>query len=472
MGNVAAEKAVRNPQAFCGWRSNRHKINMPEKKAMGFRLLVAMVLLCSAFAGFASAGYTERLTVQVFDQAYRPVEGAQAYVDYQLNAVSGYMKTKPKLTSVNGTADLLFTNYEQIDSSTLTSYTLYVKYGDQVKTMDLIARGEPGGLPPRRVDVLVESYYLFLTVRDQKGAALQAVAMVGGQEKAMDGAGAAIFQLPPGTYVIKTEIGGTAASKEIALSEDKAVDIVMPLYLLDVIVEDEQRQPLQAQVSVDGKEKETDARGRAVFENISMQNVDVTVVKGTAIKHVGVDLERQKTLEIVFDVTKPVVKDLHAEVSEGGEGTITLFVEDAGPKASGVDVVSISYETGGIEEIARAYTVSYNTFVAKIPSYPPGTTVKYSVKVKDRDGNIGLGVGVYTVPAAESGDANGTQQGKPSQPGAKTPSALNVEMIALYICIFAVFSYGVFYYYRNRKVISPPTQEPPQVRPPEIPPKA
>ena len=55
--------------------------------------LLALALVVFAFTGACAAKFTENVVAQVFDQNWRPVEGADVYVDYQLNAVDGYIKT-------------------------------------------------------------------------------------------------------------------------------------------------------------------------------------------------------------------------------------------------------------------------------------------------------------------------------------------------------------------------------------------
>jgi len=439
---------------------------------MRFPFAAALVLIALALVGMASAGYTERLSVRIFDQSFRPVNGAQAYVDYQLNAITGYVKTKPKLTNESGAVELLFTDYEEINESTLTSYTLYVKYGQQEKTQSLVARGLAGGNPSRIINEFVVAHVVFVSVHDPKGKPISAKVSLDGKTVTSDASGNAVFQLPPGEYALKAELAGAVVNKAIDLTKDQAVDIEIPIYPLEVKVTDDSGEPLQVLVSVNGVEKETNSRGAVFFENVSGQSAIVTVMVGQTQKHFKVDMERQQTLAVVFDQTEPTIENLHVTTSKLGEGTLSFFVNDAGKFASGVDAVSVSYETNGAETDIYAYSVGYNTFEAKIPPQAPGTAVKYFVRAHDKYGNSGFATGGYIVPAESTvtqliGNSSSAQKDQPSATKKNQPVDVNIEMVVVFVVVFAVISYGAFYYYRKRSRLAPPPVPPSQ--PPPIP---
>lgn len=417
----------------------------------------------------AHTGYTEKLLVQAFDQSLRPIEGAQAYVNYQLNAISGFTKTKPKSTNASGEVEMIFTDYEESDISTDKSYTLYVKYGDQLKTYGLIAgegaRRSNGFRAISETSLL--SYLVHVTVADQLGRPLAARVTAGPQTKAADASGTATFQLPLGNYSVRAELNDAVRTRQVSLSADRAVSMEIDQYPFRIRVTDDARKPLEATVDVDGKLKATDSEGYATFANISSQNVEVLVKYGESFKRLVVDLASQPSTEVTFDLARPAIKELHATISKSGSAVVSLYVEDQGPLASGIDTVSLSYEIDGVENKIPAYAVGYNTFEARIPARPPKTFVKYNVKVSDREGNVAYGSGTYVVPlepGKETVPARNASAPIPTTPAAvkgAPEGKLGIEGIVIIVVVVALVAYGAIYYVmgaRKRQQQSPPVQ--------------
>jgi len=424
--------------------------------------LPALLLLAAMLAlfGAAHAKYTENLTVQVFDNSLRPVQGAQAYVDYELNSVKGYVKTKPKLTDSRGYAQIVFSDYEPIDAETDYSYTLYVKYGDQLVSASLIAVDTEN----RTYTMQVESYITFVRVLDQNGHPLQANATVGQSTKPADSSGSAFFALPPGNYTLKVERNDLVKNVPFTLENatgDQSIEVVLSYYNLDVRVQDDKRRPLLAQVEVNGLASATDSDGMAHFENITTSSPQVIVVYGQGIKRIQPNLQAGQSLEVTFDVGKPSIKDSYSTLSASGVGTIRFFVEDAGAEASGIDSVSVSYEVSGVQNTLSVYTIGYNSFEAKIPAQPVGTLVKYTITVSDKEGNTAVGSGDYVV------SPGGSEQGQnQSSPGTSMPSvpAIPNEGIFVGIAVLAVLAFAAIYYFNRKKgEIAPPPIAPPQL---------
>ena len=424
-----------------------------------FLLLAAGMLL---LAGAPFAKYTENLTIQVFDNSLRPVEGAQVYVDYELNSVKGNVKTKPKLTDPRGYANIVFSDYEPIDSETEYSYTLYVKYGDQLVSASLIALdGES-----RAYTMQVESYIAFVRVFDQNNKPLQANVTVDKTTKATDASGSTFFALPPANYTLKVERNDLVKNIPIVLENatgDQSFDVLLSYYKLDVRVQDDKRRPLSAQVEVNGVGSVTDSDGVAHFENITTSLPQVIAMYGQGIKRIQPNLQTSSSLEVTFDIGKPSIKDQYSTLSSSGVGTIRFFVEDAGPEASGVDSVSLSYEVAGVQNTLSVYTIGYNSFEAKIPAQPVGTLVKYTITVSDKEGNTAVGSGNYVV--SPGGSAPGSAN--TSSPGTSTPALSDIpnEGIFVGIAVLAMAAFGAIYYFNKKKgsEISPPPIAPPQI---------
>jgi len=429
-------------------------------RLLAFALLLSCVLPAEAFAG-----YTQRLHVQVFDQDYRPVEGAQVYVEHQLNSVYGKTRTKPKPTAANGTVDLLFTNYEEITASTDSTYTLYVKYGTQVKSSTLTA-SETNAV--RIYSMEVGAYYAFVRVRDQEGRALGATVTIGNASKKTDNMGEAAFQLPTGTYTAKAEVNHVVRNKDLMLNKDQVVEIAFPFYNLTVFVTDDRKRPLAAQVELDGSLKNTSEEGNAFFENITNEQPKLVVRYNESFKKLQPNLKNDNSVTVVFDLTKPTVAEMHHTIEKNGEVTVNAFVQEIGSAASGISGVSITYEVKGVTSQVPAYTVGYNSFEAKIPVQPKDTLVKYTVKVSDREGNAGFATGTYTIASEKK--VVETKKEDPGFFGIK----LGLETIAIIILALGIAAYGALYYLKKKKhaaEIDDGLEVPPQ-NPPASPPSA
>ena len=338
--------------------------------------------------------------------------------------------------------EILFINYEELDSQTDYSYTLFVKYGDQLNTHGMIA-GNSSGVTNRRASSIVDGYLLSVSVRDQVRNPLNASVTVGGQTKSLGPQGTILFTLPKGTYTIRAEYLDVAKTSEVVLDKDSSADVIIPLYSFVVQVMDDNMRPLDASVDLGKHSAKTDAEGIARFFNLTEQKPEAVVKYGNRYKRQLVDVEKQHKLVVVFDLNKPELKELHTYISKNGIGVLSLYVEDPGSSPSGVASVSVSYEAGGIENKASAYTIGYNTYEAKIPAQRPGTLVKYNVRVEDKEGNVQLAGGSYMVPVESKANETGPQN------GGFDPSKIGVEAIVIGLIVFGIFAYGVFYYLKN-----------------------
>jgi hypothetical protein len=432
----------------------------------------AIALLFAAFlllSGSLFAGYTMNLTAQVFDQAYRPVEGASVYVEYELNPVKGDVKTKPKLTDSTGHASIMFTNYDEIENTTNYAYTLFVKYGNQLSSASLIASNGQ----KRTYTMMVESHLAFVRVLDQDRKPLSANLTVSESTKPTSEEGTTFFALPPGNYTLRVERGDLVKNVPLDIGNstgDRNLDIVLSYYDLDVSVQDDLRRPLPAQVEVNGIMRMTNDEGIAHFENITTDSPEVIVTFGQGIKRFTPSLQLAKKIDVVFDLGKPLIKEQYSTLSPSGVGTVRFFVEDFGPQASGIDTVSVSYEIEGGQNFLSVYAIGYNTFEAKIPAQPAGTLVKYTVEVADKEGNAEIGYGNYVIPSEGqiNQSANSTQPPPPPP-----PQSISNEEIMIGIVVLAIIAFAAIYYFNRKRgeVAKPPqaTASPPLETPPQAP---
>ena len=436
---------------------------------MKMQFFAMLALFSLLLLNLPAAWYTENLTVQVWDQQYRPVQNAQVYVDYQLNDASGFTKTKPKPTNEDGLATVVFTDYEQINESVDYTYTLYVQYGNQLLTAGLIAEN---GTSSRLYQMPVEAYYAVVHVIDQKGAPVAANVTIGTQTKGTNAAGVARFQLPPGSYNVRAEKEDYVKNLDLTLNSgtgDMSLDAIIGKYSLDVFVEDENGTPVKsAQVSLGALQASTGASGIAHFENLTDPNQEVNVRYLQYSKALEAQLDKNSRLNVVFDMSAPVIKALHVTVSNGGAGTVSLFVEDMGKLASGIESVIVKYSVNGVESNLPTYSTGYATFEAKIPTQPPNTLVDYQVMISDKQGNIISQEGNYLVPAT----AETPQTQVPGSQAGLLPPTISPEMLIGGVVALVIIISAIAYFFKNKNVPQGPFgPHPPSIpgQPPEMP---
>ncbi len=427
--------------------------------------LLALALLAIAMPEGLHAAFTEKVSVQAFDQNLRPIEGVETYIDYQLNSITTLARTKSKFTDQNGIANLTFTNWEEIEGDKSKSYTLYLKYGSQLYSYGMISNGDNKTRKVSQTDL--KSYLLQAKIHDQNNRALQAKLTINNRTKNAEGSGLASFQLPPGKFNLRAEIATAVKNRNITVDRDQAVDIEIGLYNLEVRVSDDRRNPLAAKVQVEGRENATNSSGRVSFSNLTEQSETIIVQSNDSTKKYNVDLSRQSLLEVVFDRTKPLIKELHVTPLKTGAATARLYIEDPGDGASGVDTVIVTYEVDGVENQVPAYSIGYNTYEVKIPIQPPKTLVKYVVRVTDREGNGAFETGNYVVGGEEGG-----QTITPAEPVTSGQVQIGffkggIETVVIGVAVAAVLLFGIFQYLKFKKKEKEPDGFAP--KPPEIP---
>lgn len=426
-------------------------------------VLVALAFLFAAMPSHLHAGFTEKVSVQAFDQNLRPIEGAEAYIDYQLNSITTAARTKSKYTGQDGIANLTFTNWEEIEGRTSRSYVVYLKYGSQLHSYGAISNNDSKTRVISQTDL--KSYFLQAKVHDQHNRALQAKLTINNRTKTTDASGFAMFQLPPGRFNLKAETADAVKNKNVTIDKEMAVDIEIGLYPLEVRVMDDKRAPIVAKVQVEGRENFTGADGSVKFANLTMQSEQVVVQSNDSTKKFIVDLSSQGLLEVVFDRTKPLIKELHVTPLKTGAATARLYIEDPGEGSSGIDTVIVTYEVDGVENQVPAYSIGYNTYEVKIPIQPPKTLVKYVVRVTDKSGNGAFETGDYVVGGEET--AQVIPPVEPVAPGQVQFGFFKggIETVAIGVVVAAIVLFGIFQYLMFKK--KQPEEFAP--KPPEIP---
>ncbi|MCX6769158.1 MAG: carboxypeptidase-like regulatory domain-containing protein [Candidatus Micrarchaeota archaeon] len=441
---------------------------------MSSRQLFVFALLLLLFCGILSAAFTEWLVVQVFDHSYSVVEGAEVYAQFQNNAVAGTMKSKPVKTNSSGEAAFHFTNYEPLESSTEYSYTLYVKYGNFTTSNGLIA-GNTTAATPRRYSFEIDAYYINAKVVDQNLKPLNATVTIDSlsftnfeASADTDSSGRVTFRVPIGTYNIRAESEVFSKSETVDVNSgtgNVAVELKVPQYTLQINVMDDHQKPLVAHVEIGEMQTQTGANGSVLIKNIGEVLPSVKITYMNQIKKLKPQLDRQALVEVVFDRTPPIIKDVYATVSKSGSGTITLFAEDNGIRASGVDTVTVVWEVNGVRIPVQTYAVGYNSFEAKIPPQAQGTVVKYVITVTDKEGNSETKAGSYAVPM------DSTQE--PPQPKPQTGlfGGITIEAIAMGVFAFVIAAYAAVYYINKKKEEQEAEESSPYKQPPPEPPK-
>lgn len=405
-------------------------------KNLFFRSLLFVVLIFGLFF----AGYTQKIIVQVFDQNLRPIEGAEVYVEHQLNSVAGFIKTKSVYTNSTGNAEITFSSLEDIDSEVDYTYRVFFKYGNQTSIKTLIA--DNSGKPRIISETTFYSYFLRVNVLDQNRFPLSADVTIGRQTKKTDKSGSVLFQLPPGETNIKAESKDFLKIKKINLQSDFVEELIIELYNLEVNVIDENEKFLPAEIEVAGKKVNTES-GKAFFYNLTDPYLELLVKTEQKLKKSTLDLKRNNKVVVVFDRQKPIIREKKISILPNNVAVLSIFAQDQGKFASGIETININYEVNGVENQIPAYSVGYNTFEARFPAYESGTTVKYTIKISDKEGNTNFESGFYLIEQQKENPQN-TQQGQ-TENFSLDFTAIIIGAVVAFIVLLAIF-----YYLKNR----------------------
>jgi len=370
---------------------------------MDLRFAIAFLLL--AQLSFAECiGYTESFDVRALDAKGRALPGAIVTVTFDRGASFGeqYFTTAPQTTNESGR--LHFDIYNQGTTTRTIDCDIEVQgtaFGSATSTtIEAEAHGNPVDL--KFSDIYPVRFY----VRDQLGAALKnATIEVDGTIRQTNEKGYADYYLTSGfhDYLASYLDGSQAGSLEIR--DDSDFEVRLRFYKVSVRAYDDQGAPVDAALSIGGKEVRTQggiySDEKAFGEEIDYVATYMGVQKsGTMYPAVEPDLE------LVFDLGAPAFDSITPESSESGKPRLIIQASDPGSKASGVDPKSIKVtyrvepsEPGASWLHATTFTTGRDSFSAEFPEIEENRLVSFNVEIRDKEGNVASVDGKFTSPA-------------------------------------------------------------------------
>ncbi|MEM2963357.1 MAG: hypothetical protein QXW70_04015 [Candidatus Anstonellales archaeon] len=411
------------------------------------RLLFAItfvVLIAAEYAEFAAD-----LNIQVADQDLRPIENAKVEVTYQLNSIRGRVTTSPKYTDSNGMVSIRIVNTEYNTAKTDKNFVVVATYGGESNSVSYTVDTHPSVIV-----VQVPAYIVNVFVRDQNGRVLSAKVTARGVEKTTDASGRVFFHIPPGQTQIEANYNGVKKRMNLDVSSDTSWEFIYPLYSLTVNVVDEMGRPLGATVGIGSQYINTDAYGKAKFQNVPQDSPEVTVQYGNVEKTLNPYLPSEKEITVAFDNSPPQISDISAGYINGFV-KLRAKIVDIGKYASGFGEGTqfyVTYRVDGNRRQTEMYPVGGFYYEADLQTLMKSAEIPYTIVAWDKEGNRNSVSGMYnlTVIVERNNPPIGRDESKEAEgsDGSKI-FGFDTVMIAGGIVVLIVGIVGIYWYFKK-----------------------
>lgn len=369
--------------------------------------LILGLLISFSFAADCNTSYTDELNIRALDAMNRPLANVSIIVYYQLSSSSGkgYVTSTPKLTNENGAIYIKIQNLEEQENHLDCDMVITAEYGDKTKQRTITANYHPN-----LVDLQLDVYSLFVTVKDQNNQRLEgALISVDLFEAYTNENGWAVLRIGTGEKVLYTKYRGAERENTLTIDSDEEFEVSFFLSDLILTVTDDDGNPLEAKIIFELDEYYTDAEGKATIPDIGTYDPEITVEYGDKYKYPEIDLSRENEYDVIFDFNAPNITNVKEK--EEGEITILLItIEDEGNNPSGVnaDSLSVHYDPGTGWKQAKVYSKGGSLYAAEIGTVLKDTVILFEIYVEDNDGNSKSITGQYS---SVGGTINGNDDG-------------------------------------------------------------
>ncbi len=382
---------------------------------------VALFLLLLApflFAAECKAGFEETVVVQVIDGMGRALPNASVQVTYQVDSTTskGYATTLPHITDSNGLTSFTFLNQEVLDERVDCEYTIIAAYDNQ--KLEKKVRVDQHG---PTVDMKLDAYILFVKVMDNNGNVLQGGTISARSMNATTRSdGSATMVLGKGPMNITLRYGNSVLVRSIDFQNDTNYTFQIPLYDLYIYVVNDNGDPLNASLTVDGLPYEVDANGTLVLRKLFTSKPRIKAIYNGVEETLDTDLAVQQTYFVIYDVHAPTILSMELK-NDDGRIVLVLNIVDAEDRASGIapDGIKVEYSTGGKEFVAPVFVKDANLFEAYLVNEDTDGVVELFVDVMDNSGNIKSIRGYFSMKHVtdsgeepSGGETNGQQGGE------------------------------------------------------------
>lgn len=367
---------------------------------MNYRYFIFIMLLAATFSFAAtncSPYFVDNFSVVVYDAQTRPIQDAAVTVHYQLDQTSGkgYIWTIPVYTNKNGlTGNIIIHNIEPLFSKLDCVFEVYATYSGKEVHKDFTV-----GIHSDVLDLELDAYLVSVKLMDQLSRPIEgAEVWFNSVNRTTDKTGLAYAHAIKGDLQILVQYADGKYAENIKVTSDVNKVIGVQLYELVLSAIDDNGNPLQFNATIGTTTYGSNENGSIIVEKLGTAKPEVTVKYKNVEKPIYVDLSLQKKHTIIFDATPPEFGKINVILS----GTVTKLIipaYDPGQHASGIDSEGVvaKYKIGdsGTWESTSVYLSSKDQYVAEIPNPKTESVVKFSIELKDKDGNIRTTDGQY-----------------------------------------------------------------------------
>jgi len=356
------------------------------------KMLGVMLILASAVFAY----WSESTDVAVIDQIGRPISNANVTVVYQ-STKCNYHEQITHQTDNNGRTHFEFVN--TIDETAVTTdcvereYTITAIYGGISNS----TTGDVNNTNELYVIPLPVVYYTIRIVDSNDNPITDASVVYQGSNYRADMRGTVNLPVPIGKDQ-KASIVFGSISREIRIYAfaDASQTVKLPVYDLKIKVFNEYGLRLPAIVRVDGMSAQATELTDAVFEKFSYETAHINVTVEDRTKSFEVKIVND-TVNVYFDFSPPVIRDLKSEVVERGNVKISAAIVDEGTHAAGITENPLAYyatdENFTNFTETKMYPMGSDSYYVVLPSR--GANVKFIINATDTQGNIGSYEGKY-----------------------------------------------------------------------------
>ena len=371
----------------------RPSVKSAETVRLAAQALFVIILLS---VSPVSAYWSEVMDVAVVDTIGRPVSNANITVVYQSTGCNVHSLVS-KLSGPDGRAHFEFFN--TVEETAVTTDCVERSYPITV-TYASTANSTTGNINYSNLYVLALPvvYYTLQIVDVKENALTDAGAVYRGATYRADMRGIITLPIPINTAQDATVVfGNITRSLRLQASSDETQNVKLPVYDLRIRVFDEYGQRLPAIVRVDGMAAQATESADAIFEKFSYETARINVTVGE--RSIALDQQiTNDTVEVHFDMSAPVIRELRAEIVERYNVKVTAAIADGGNFASGItENPSILYwlDAGqaNVTEI-KMFLEREGMYSAVLPAH--NADIGFRIVANDSQGNSASYDGNYT----------------------------------------------------------------------------
>ena len=340
------------------------------KKIFAFLFFVAFMF------AFCEPSWSEDVFVKVVDHYSRALENATVQIYFQMDyggiESEGIYGLANMTTKSDGMAMVRLKNNQWYRPKLDCTYDIFVNYkGEEMEMRDV----EVGRHASVLTFVFENVYLLTVKTMDENGNPLPSTVIANGEKKTAEN-GVVSFSVVKGAVDITILYAGGQRSAKIWVDDDRVFEISVLRSNITITALDDSGEGMECIFQL---EKNNYSFSKTLVMETAKGTYYGKVVCGGKEKELDIDMTKQESYFVVFDLRAPVVKNISVEKN----GTVLVInAEDPGKGATGIAEVWVVYPGD---------RTRYPLFKEKSGLYKAVLkegTKNFVVFLKDNEGNI------------------------------------------------------------------------------------